>query len=137
LGIPTIIACETPCSGLGYTIEPQSKEEYFFQLQNAKKLEKLNNHQIELAKTYIFIQSYLTRVPTNMLENCATKYIDEKIFWSGMIKILDQYKYEEDLLVNMMKNQVKNNDMHTINYRMIKKTNLESILTKLNEDQNP
>jgi hypothetical protein len=72
-----------------------------------------------------------------MLENCATKYIDEKIFWSGMIKILDQYKYEEDLLVNMMKNQVKNNDMHTINYRMIKKTNLESILTKLNEDQNP
>lgn len=55
-GIPTIIAGETICSGLGYTIEPQSKEEYFFQLQNAKKLEKLNNHQIELAKTYIFVQ---------------------------------------------------------------------------------
>ena len=57
--IPTIIAGETICSGLGYTIEPQSKEEYFFQLRNVKKLEKLNNHQIELAKTYIFIQTII------------------------------------------------------------------------------
>ena len=40
-----------------------------------------------------------------------------------MIKLLDQYKYEEDLLIKMMKIQVKNNDMHTIDYRMIKKIN--------------
>jgi hypothetical protein len=33
----------------------------------------------------------------------------------------------------MMKNQVKNNDMHTIDYRMIKKINLENALTKLSE----
>ena len=122
---------------MGYTIEPQSKEEYFFQLQNAIKLEKLNNHQIELAKTYIFVQYYLTRVPTNMLESRETQNIDERIFWTGMIKILDQYKHEEDLLVNMMKNQVKNNDMHTMDYRMIKKINLENALTKLSEEQNP
>ena len=130
-GIPTIIAGEIYCSGLGYTIEPQSKEEYFFQLQNAKKLEKLNNHQIELAKTYIFIQHYLTRVPANITEDTETKYIDERIFWTGMIKLLDQYKHEEDLLLNMMKIQEKNNDRHTIDYRMIKKTNLENVLTKL------
>jgi len=41
------------------------------------------------------------------------------------------------LLVNMMKNQVKNNDMHTMNYRMLEKTNLDNALTKLSEDQNP
>jgi len=136
-GIPTIIAGETICSGLGYTIEPQSKEEYFFQLQNAKKLEKLNNHQIELAKTYIFVQNYLTRVPTNIPGDSGVKYIDESIFWTEMIKFLDQYKYKEDLLANMMKNQVKNNDMHTMNYRMLEKTNLDNTLTKLSEDQNP
>jgi hypothetical protein len=134
-GIPTIIAGETICSGLGYTIEPQSKEEYFFQLQNAKKLEKLNNHQIELAKIFIFIRYVLTRVPANIPENRATKYEtkynDERIFWTGMIKLLDQYRYEEDLLIKMMKIQMKNNDRHTIDYRMIKKTNLENTLTKL------
>ena len=37
----------------------------------------------------------------------------------------------------MMKIQVKNNDMHTIDYRMLKKTHLENTLTKLSEDQNP
>ena len=31
-GIPTIIAGETICSGLGYTIEPQSKAELFFSI---------------------------------------------------------------------------------------------------------
>jgi len=134
-GIPTIIAGETICSGLGYTIEPQSKEEYFFQLQNAKKLEKLNNYQIELAKIFIFIRDDLTRVPANIPENreakYGAKYLDERIFWTGMIKLLEQYKYEEDLLIKMMKIQEANNDKHTIDYRMIKKTNLENTLTKL------
>jgi len=124
-GIPTIIAGETICSGLGYTIEPQSKEEYFFQLQNAKKLEKLNNYQIELAKIFIFIRDDLTRVPANIPENrevkYGAKYIDERIFWTEMMKLLDQYKYEEDMLMKMMKIQEKNNDRHTIDYRMIKK----------------
>jgi len=135
-GIPTIIAGETICSGLGYTIEPQSKEEYFFQLQNAKKLEKLNDHQIELAKTYVFIQYKLTRVPTTIPDNRETKYInvktkylDGRTFWTIMIKSLDQYKYEEDLLIKMMKIQAKNNDMHTIDYRMIEKTNLDNTPT--------
>ena len=54
-----------------------------------------------------------------------------------MIKLLDQNKHEEDLLIKMMKIQVKNNHRHIIDYRMIKKTNLENALTKLSEDQNP
>ena len=38
-----------------------------------------------------------------------------------MIKLLDQNKHEEDLLMKMMKIQVKNNDIHAIDYRMIEK----------------
>ena len=122
-GIPTIIASETICSGLGYTIEPQSKEEYFFQLQNAKKLEKLNNHQIKLAKTYLFIQYKLTCIPVNLMEPHETRYVNERIFWTEMTQLLDQYKSEEDLLIKMMKIQEANNDMHTIDYRRIEKKN--------------
>ena len=50
-----------------------------------------------------------------------------------MTKLLDQYQYQEDLLLKMMKIQESNNDMHTIDYRMIKKINLENALTKLSE----
>ena len=36
-----------------------------------------------------------------------------------MTKLLDQYKYENDLLKKMMKIQETNNDMHTIDYRVL------------------
>ena len=50
-----------------------------------------------------------------------TKYMDEKIFWIEMTQLLDQYKYEEDLLLQMMRIQEANNDVHTIDYRMLEK----------------
>ena len=46
-----------------------------------------------------------------------------------MTKLLDQYNYEKDLLKKMMRFQEKNNDLHTIDYRMINRGN---ILNKMN-----
>ena len=119
-GIPAIAPCESNCTGLGFTIDPRSKKEYFFQLQNIKKLKKLNNQQIELAKIFIFAQIKLTRIPSNLMTSYDARLFDEENFWIDMIKLLDQYKYEEDLLKKMMKIQQANNDLHTINYAMIK-----------------
>ena len=89
-------------------------------------------------KTFIFIQYNLTPVPTSILDcreteyiDKKTKYLDERIFWTGMIKLLDQYKREEDLLKRMMKIQETNNDMHAIDYRMIEKINLRNSLNEL------
>ena len=45
-----------------------------------------------------------------------------------MIKLLEQYSYEDDLLLRMMKIQEKNNHKHTIDYRMIKNIKSESDL---------
>ena len=122
-GIPTIIAGETVCSGFGFTIEPKSKEEYFFQLQNTKKLEKLNNNQIELAKIYLFITYELLAIPVNLIPSMESSIIDEKKFWSLMTKLLNEYNFEENLLIKMLKIQEANNDMHTINYRVLEKIN--------------
>ena len=72
----------------------------------------------------------LAIVPTNLIVDNDTREINEKKYWTDMIKLLDQNKHKEDLLIKMMKIQVKNNDMHTIDYRMIKKRNLENVLTK-------
>jgi hypothetical protein len=122
-GIPTIIAGETICSGFGFTIEPQSKEEYFFQLKNMKKLEKLNNNQIELAKIFLFITYKLLAIPVNLIPPIVSSAIDEKKIWSLMTKLLKEYNFEENLLIKMMKIQETNNDMHTINYGVLEKRN--------------
>ena len=129
-GIPAIAPCESNCTGLGFTIDPRSKKEYFFQLQNVKKLKKLNNQQIELAKIFIFAQIKLTRIPSNLITIYNARLFDEEIFWTEMTKLLDQYKYEDDLLKKMMKIQQINNDLHTINYGIIEKGN--TTLNKIN-----
>jgi hypothetical protein len=128
-GIPAITPCESNCTGLGYTIDPQSKEEYFFQLQNVKELKRLNNQQIELAKIFIFAQTVLTQIPSNLIIHHSTRQFNEENFWTEMTKLLDQYNYEKDLLKKMMRFQEKNNDLHTIDYRMINRGN---ILNKMN-----
>jgi hypothetical protein len=136
-GVPVITGAESQNTGLGYTVDIKSKEEYFLKLQNIIKLEKLNNQQIELAKIYIFIIMKLAIIPVNLIAVSDIINVNEKKYWAEMIKLLDQNKHEEDLLMKMMKIQVKNNDIHTIDYRMIEKTNLDNALTKLSEDQNP
>ena len=77
-----ITPCESECTGLGYTIDTHSKEEYFFQLQNAIKLKKLNNQQIELAKIFIFIMIELTQITSNLIApfNSKVDSFDEKNF---------------------------------------------------------
>ena len=94
-GIPAITPCETNCTGLGYTIDPKSKEEYFFQLQNVKELKRLNNQQIELAKIFIFAQTVLTQIPSNLIVHHSTRQFNEENFWTEMTKLLDQYNYEK------------------------------------------
>ncbi len=92
-------------------------------MQNTKKLEKLNNNQIELAKIYLFITYELLAIPVNLIPYMESSIIDEKKFWSLMTKLLNEYNFEENLLIKMLKIQEANNDMHTINYRVLEKIN--------------
>jgi hypothetical protein len=120
LGIPTLSACESSCSGRGFTIDPESKEEYFDLLYKIEKIGKLNKDQIDKAKIYVFIYSELTKIKANLITPFETGPMNDKTFWPKMIKLLDNYIEEEDLLKKMMKIQEKNNDRHTINYDSLK-----------------
>ena len=91
-------------------------KEYLFQLQNIKELKKLNNQQIELAKIYLFIHYKLIGIPVNLIAPSERRNLDEKSYWISMTKLLNEYNFEKDLLIKMMKIQETNNDMHTINY---------------------
>ena len=120
-GIPVIQASESICSGRGFTIDPGSKKEYFDLLHKIEKINKLNKDQIDQAKIYSFIYSELTRINVNLIAPYeSSETVNEKIFWPKMIKLVDNYNEEEDLLKKMMKMQEKNNDRHTINYNLLK-----------------
>jgi hypothetical protein len=119
-GIPAIHGSESVCSGRGFTIGPESKEEYFDLLHKIEKIDKLNKHQMDRAKIYAFIYSDLTRININLLTPSDPGQMNDKNFWSKMIKLVDNYKEEEDSLKKMMKIQEKNNDRHTINYNLLK-----------------
>ena len=63
----------------------------------------------------------LTQIPSNLITPYRIEQFNEENFWSGMTKLLNQYNYEKDWLKKMMKIQEINNDLHTIDYRIIKK----------------
>jgi hypothetical protein len=50
MGIPCIITGKAFYSGFGFTIEPETIEEYISLLNNIRKINKLTFHQIEMAK---------------------------------------------------------------------------------------
>ena len=130
-GIPTIVPKESAVSGYGFTIEPKSKDEFFYELKNIRELKKLNIQQVELAKIYIFIYMKLARVTSNLIAPHGKAHVDEKSYWNEMVKLLDKYNYKDDLLMKMMKIQETNNDTHTINYDMIMNKSFDSTINEL------
>jgi hypothetical protein len=120
MGIPVFQAAESICSGRGFTIDPGSKKEYFELIHKIEKINKLNKHQIDQAKIFSFIYSELTRINVNLINSYDQRTtFNDKNFFSDAIKLLNNYKEEEDLLKKMMKIQEKNNDRHTINYNLL------------------
>ena len=86
-------------------------------------LDNVNYHQ---GVKYLHTLDYVKRFPSKHQTNSSSprryyRNLNEKKFWDEMTKLLDQNKHEEDLLIKMMKIQVKNNNRHTTDYRMIKK----------------
>tara|TARA_B100001964_G_scaffold75101_1_gene85371 strand:+ start:1010 stop:2785 length:1776 start_codon:yes stop_codon:yes gene_type:complete len=131
-GIPTIVPCESAGSGYGFTVESKSKDEFFYKLRNIRELKKLNIQQIELAKIYIFIYMKLARITSNLIVPYGFDHVDEKDYWTKMVRLLDKYNYKDDLLIKMMKIQESNNDTHTIDYDMIMNKNLDTAINEIN-----
>ena len=118
-GIPAILTAETNASGLGFAIEPKSKQEYLNYLNSFKKPIKLNKNQMDRAKIFIYISKVLTKIPVSLMSTYNIDHHLDKFFWDLMIKCLDNYNYENDLFRKMMKIQIENNDWHTIDYNLL------------------
>jgi len=56
LGIPCVLAGESPYSGLGFTVEPESIADYERQLREIDSLPRLNDDQIKRARTVMYFE---------------------------------------------------------------------------------
>ncbi len=117
LGIPCVIAGESLYSGLGFTHEPKTQEEYFKILRNIDKLKRLTPEQVERAKTFAYIYGVLSRVKAEYLPHSSPfGDDDEKLIWENAAEILAAIKPQDDRLGAMAKIQIQRKHRHLINY---------------------
>ena len=95
-GIPSITAADNHYTGLGFSMNPKTTDEYFKILGNLKNIEKLNSKQQKMAKAaYMFIY-YLSSVnstvnPVLTMEDHHSKDFDS-IFFDKVIELYDSKK---------------------------------------------
>lgn len=119
-GIPCVLAGESPYSGLGFTYEPRTPEEYFTILENIHTLAPLDNDQIEKAKIYEYIYCVLSRVESNLIPNFGTfKNFDEQKLWVDAHNLVKSCDPREDKLYKMIQIQVAQKYRHLLNYDWI------------------
>lgn len=116
-GIPCILAGESSYSGLGFTYEPQTQEEYFSLLERIHTIGPLEKSQVEKAKTYAFIYCVLSRVESKLIPLFSRlNDYDERKLWEDAKNLLSNCEPKDDRLYKMLRIQIKNRYQHLLNY---------------------
>jgi len=109
-GIPVITCGKTYYTGWGFTIEPESKDEYFKLLENIENVNKLSDEQIKYAKTimyYLIKHEFHDVFNSNVYfkpgdNNEKSRKEIAKAFKEVNTK-LKNYRYNDDPIVNRVK----------------------------------
>jgi len=119
-GKPCILGGESLYSGLGFTYEPQTQEEYFVFLENLHKLQPLEESQMDKVKTFAYIYLVLSRVKTDLAPvfSVSIDYDEEKL-WIDAAALIQKNNYKQDQLRKMIKVQVFKKHRHLLNYNWI------------------
>ena len=70
-GIPVIIVGKPYYSGFGYTVEPETREEYEECLKNIQEVDRLDSEQIKMAKRVFYLKN------SGTIKTETSKYTDE------------------------------------------------------------
>lgn len=108
-GVPSITAGDNHYHGLGFSLNPTNKKEYFEILNNLKNIERLTPEQQKLAKAaYIYIY-YLCTVDYSFIPNMTLEdHYNPKMydwFWG---KVIDLYNSNNDIIFDEVKTYSKN-----------------------------
>lgn len=82
-GIPVVVAGDVHYGNKGFTIDPNSKSEYFDIINDSGDIKDLDSGQIQLAKQYAFFYLYRTKIPLD--------FYDAQMFQINKVK-LHSYK---------------------------------------------
>lgn len=119
-GVPCVLAGEAPYSGFGFTIEPQSQEEYFALLQNIHTLEPLSDSQVERAKVAAYIYLELSMVKFSLIPDFSPLAdYDEEALWREAANRIQDHDLSEDRLYQMFQIQIRQEYRHLLNYDWI------------------
>ena len=124
LGIPCILANSAHYSDNGFTIEPQTKKEYFEYLNNVSKINKLENQKINKAKTFLFLEIILGRVNIPLIPNYDIGHnffskLNSERFWKECTGLLSNYNLKNDKFIYNLEKQIKSNSKHLINNEIL------------------
>jgi len=123
LGVPVVTGSDAKFSNFKFTIAPKSKKEYLKTLKNIKNLQRTNKKQKFMARLYWFLENELCKLNHNLLIKFdAVRFFDEKKFWFNCNKITNKKNLKNDFVENF-KNQFKNDNRHTFNYKILDKRN--------------
>ena len=116
-GIPCILGGESLYSGLGFTHEPETPEEYFRMLHNIHTLGRLTSEQMDRAKVFTYIYMVLSRVESRILPDVSVyaDYDDAKYLHDAAV-LLERFPPMEEKLAAMLRIQVAGNKRHLLNY---------------------
>lgn len=106
-GIPSVTAGDNFYTGLGFALEPQTKEQYFAILSNAHNIERLTPEQQKRARAaYMYIHQFV-RVD---MSACPVLSIDEEKdrnantwYWE---KVCNLYDTKEETIMNELGNYI-------------------------------
>ncbi|MFH1478592.1 MAG: hypothetical protein ABIG92_02315 [Candidatus Omnitrophota bacterium] len=119
-GIPCVIGGETIYSGLGFTHEPKTKDEYFSILKNVHTFKSLSKIEVEKAKVFSYIYLVLSKVTSDLSPVfSAFGDYDEKRLWMDAKEMVQNTKFSEDRMYKMFQIQIKNKYRHLLNYDWI------------------
>ena len=114
-GTPSITGGDSFYNGLGFSHNPENKDQYFSLLANMPKIasKKLTPDQVDLARISFYFYNKATKLDHPLLDDYEiTKESDFNIFFDKSIDLISKYKEEDDIFKRRLKIQLENIDRH-------------------------
>ena len=94
-GVPVLLGAKPPYSSFSYVVSPDSEAEYYKEIDNIHKYEKLEPENINLAKSVFYVIQVVMKVDKNKVGLGSQAYylgcdFDFNLFMEEMVKDYDQ-----------------------------------------------
>lgn len=117
LGIPCVLGGESFYSGLGFTREPRTQEDYFEVLRGVDKIPRLPSAAVERACEYAYVYLVLSQVRSCLIPSYSPYSDCQAVaLWRDATEIVKKENPVCDRLRDMLRIQLRDGYRHLLNY---------------------